>query len=126
MTDSKYFFDSSAWLSFFLSASQKVRTYLEDRNIILTSVLSLFEIKRKLLKEKVPLEKIEKTMAIIKSRSIVVELGSDVCDRAATLSVEHKLPALDSLIYTAALSNNAPLVTLDHDFENVDCVILLE
>ena len=44
MTDSK-FIDSSAWLSYFYAENQEIKDIIESETLILTSCISLFEIK---------------------------------------------------------------------------------
>lgn len=125
MTVFKIFMDSSAWLAYFLAETEEVKQFIEQENFILTSVVTLFEIKRKLLRERYPLEKINKVLAYIKARSPIVELTEDVADFAADISITKKLAAMDSLIYASAQKNGALLITGDTDFKGLEGVNVL-
>ena|SRR3989344_1132522 len=117
--DSKLLIDSSVWVLYFFGENKRVKEIIEQENFLLTSIFSLFEIRRKLLKEKYNEEKISKIISFIKTRSIMSELTEEICISAATNSVELVLPAIDSLIYTSARKSNALLITADNDFRGI-------
>ncbi len=119
MTDSKVLIDSSVWILYLFAESPKAKEIIENQKIILTSVLSIFEIKRKLLKEKYIKEKILNALEFIKVRSLISELTEEICVQAADYSAEHELSAIDSLIYTTAKNNHALLITADNDFRGL-------
>lgn len=91
----------------------------------MTSVLSLFEIKRNLLKENREEAEIEKALDLIKNTSIILDINEIICENAAKISIKNKLHAMDSLIYATAMLNNALLLTFDSDFKNLSNVRLL-
>lgn len=117
--DSKLLIDSSVWVLYFFGENKRVKEIIEQENFLLTSIFSLFEIRRKFLKEKYNEEKISKIISFIKTRSIMSELTEEICISAATNSVELVLPAIDSLIYTSARKSNALLITADNDFRGI-------
>ena len=55
-------------------------------------------------------------------RFTVVDLTAERASAAAALSIKHKLPMADSIIYAAALEFNATVWTLDADFEGLALV----
>ena len=59
-------------------------------------------------------------------RFTVVDLTADRASAAAALSIKHKFPMADSIIYAAALEFNATVWTLDADFEGLALVRLFE
>jgi len=122
MTDSKLV-DSSVWLSYLINGNHT--NIIETNEIFSLSVLSLFEIKRKFLKYKIEKDKIIKMIEFVKRRSIVILLNEKISEKAAEISIEKNLPAIDSLIYSSALSNKSKLITLDNDFRGLKDVILL-
>ncbi len=126
MTESKIFFDSSAWLAYFLACNNTVKTIVEEECIIMTSVVSLFEVKRKLLRDRYDTSKVEKTLSIMKTRSIIVDIDETIAEKGAANSIEFNLPAIDSLIYTSAQKHHALLVTGDNDFRNLENVQIIE
>ena len=126
LTDSKYFLDTSAWISYFFAENKEIKNIIENPSLLLTSVISLFEIKRKLIKENLKQDKIANVLSFIKERSIIVKLEQNICEKAADTSIKEKLHATDSLIYSSAIINDSILVTLDLDFKNLKNIILIK
>ena len=127
VTGERLFLDSSAWLSYFLAENDLSKKFIEEGNhLLMTSVLSIFEIKRKLLIKDFKEHKIDEFLNFIKSRGLAIELDEKICRNAATISIRHKLHTVDSLIYSSALLNNAVLVSGDSHFRGLDNVIILE
>ena len=125
MTDNSILLDSSVWLSYFLGQDSSTKEIIETKKVIMTSVLSLFEIKRKLLKENKEESEVEKALDLIKNISIVLEINEIICENAAKISIKNKLHTMDSLIYATAILNNALLLTFDSDFKNLSNVRVL-
>lgn len=116
--------DSSAWLLYFIGHEQ-IRRLIESDYLIFTSALSLFEIRRKLMREKVVGEQIQQLIDFIKERSALLDVTTRVSEKGAVVSVEYKLAAIDALIYTSAQDSNATLVTGDNDFRGLANVTIL-
>lgn len=121
MTESKLV-DSSLWLAYLFNGEFK--DIIESEEILLLSVLSLFEIKRKILKDKLTENKLRASIEFIKKRSLVLPINEEIAQNAAEISIKHKLPAIDSLIYSTTILNNAELYTLDNDFRGLKNVVL--
>ena len=121
MTDSKLI-DSSLWLAYFFNGNGK--EIIESDQILLLSAMSLFEIERKLHKEKVPLAQVRKSMDFIKSKSLVIHVTADIAEKAVLISLKHNLAAIDSIIYATALNQLAILITLDNDFRGLQYVLI--
>ena len=122
MTDSKLL-DSSTWLGYFHN-----RTYsetIESEEMLLLSSLSLFEIKKKLIKNKQESNKINRALELIKKRSLIIDVNSEIAEKAVEISINNNLSSVDSLIYASAVINNASLITLDNDFRKLKDVIVL-
>ncbi len=109
--------DSSIWISFIID--NKNSEIIESDQLLLLSSLSIFEIKRKLIKDKVKNGDIERIIAFIKKRSSIINVDEKIAEKAAEISSEKNLPAIDALIYSTALSNNLELITLDNDFRSL-------
>ena len=124
MTDSKLI-DSSAWLSYFYAENTKIRSIVESDDVLLTSSLSIFEVKLKLLKEKKEPSLIQKSLEIIKKRSLVIPVNEEVSEDAAEFSFKYRLHMTDAIIYVSAIKNNAVLITLDNDFRELKDVNIL-
>ena len=126
MTGSEVLLDSSVWLDYFLNASDKSVKYIDSRNYSLLSCgISLHEVKKKLLRDKYPAGKISMSLRLMRAKSLIVEVSSDIFEKSAEDSVNLKLHTADSIIYRAAMESNASLVTLDSHFKNLEGVILL-
>ena len=123
MTDSKLI-DSSVWLSYFLNG--EFRDIIENESTLLLSVLSLFEIKKKLAKDSKTSGEISKAIDFIKKRSIIMPINEEIAEKAAEISLKHNLPAADSMIYSTSLLNDSTLYTIDNDFRGFDKVSVLD
>ncbi len=120
-TDSKLI-DSSVWLAYLFNDYHS--DIIDSDEILLLSVLSLFEIKRKLLKSKVDNSKIVRSMEFVKKRSLIIPVSKEICEKAVDFSSENNLSTVDSIIYTTAVFNDAVLLTLDNDFRDLKNVIV--
>lgn len=116
--------DSSIWLHYLHNGHYK--KVIDSDEMLYITTLSLFEIKRKLLKEKHSKDKIKISLDLIKKRSIVMCIDEKMADRAAEISYEKNIPTVDALIYTCALLNNAILITTDNDFRGLENVEIVE
>lgn len=115
MIDSKLI-DSSAWLSYFYAENPKMKSIVESDDILLTSSLSIFEVKLKLLKDKKERSLIQKSLEIIKKRSLLIPIDEKISEDATEVSFKYRLHMADAIIYVSAIKNNAILITLDNDF----------
>ena len=122
MTDSKLI-DSSVWLAYLFNGQHS--EIIESNEMLFLSALSLFEIKKKLVKSKIDGIKITKSINFIKKRSLIVPVGDDIAEKAVDFSLEHGLSIIDSLIYTAAVLNESTLLTLDNDFRGLKNAVVL-
>ena len=68
----------------------------------------------------------ENKINFVKGRIIVLVVNNIIAEKAASLSVEHNLPAIDSIIYATALVHNAKLLTLDNDFRGLPKAVVFE
>ncbi|MEE8167714.1 MAG: PIN domain-containing protein [Candidatus Hydrothermarchaeales archaeon] len=117
---SSYFVDSSVWLSYFYGEIKRARNVIESEAVVFTSVLSLFEVKRKMLREKHSTKDIDGAVNFIKERSIITDVNETQVEKAAEISVEKRLHTIDALIYVGADEANAILVTCDSDFQGLE------
>lgn len=114
--------DSSAWLAYFFAESQDARELIESDALLITSSLSLFEIKKKLLLSK---KGPEPFLEFVKRRSQLIVPEIALTEKAADLAVEHKLGAMDALLYATSLFHHAEFVTGDNDFRGLPGVSLI-
>lgn len=125
MTDSR-FLDSSAWLSYFYAESKEIKEFIESEDILFTSVISLLEIKNKLLQEKIKNERIYDLLEFVEKRSILVNIDKYIILLASTFTAEKKLHTVDALLYASAIKKQATFITLDNDFRGLEKTIILK
>lgn len=123
-TDSNILIDSSIWLTYFLEGSYQ--QIIESEKTIFISSLSVFEIKKKMLDKEIPEHEIKEKIGFIKERAIVMDVNNGVSEKAADISHEKNIPAIDSLIYATAMINNLMLITKDNDFRHLSNVQILD
>jgi len=111
--------DSSAWLLYYFYPDSSVRLMIDDMGLILTSSLSLFEIKKRLLRLK---KDPEPLLTFMKQRSVIIMPTIEINEKAAEIAIQKNLGAIDALIYTTTLLHKAELVTGDNDFRGLENV----
>jgi len=127
MTASRVLLDSSAWLEYFLTGRQEIKDIIESRGfILLTSALSILEVKRRLLREKYERPKILAALEFIRGNSLVKDISEEICEKAAEDCMDRGLHTADAIIYRTALEENAKVFTLDSDFKKLAGVQLLK
>lgn len=123
MIDSRLM-DSSVWLAYLFNG--QYTDIIDSDEIFLLSVLSLFEIKRKLTRNGLSNIKLAKSIDFIKKRSLIVPLSAEISEKAVDISIAHNLSAVDALIYATSLLHNASMMTLDNDFRGLKDVFVLD
>src|SRR3989338_6829911 len=104
MTDSKLI-DSSVWLEYLIHG--KYKDLFETTEILHISVLSLFEIKRKLLRDKFNANEIITALEFVKKKMLLMPVSAEICNKAVELSLQYKLGVMDALIYASAILHPA-------------------
>lgn len=122
MTASKLI-DTSIWLDYFYQ--YKHTDVIEAAEIVWTSAVSVFEIKKKMLKDKVDTQKIEATMNFLFQESLIEPVFKETASLAAELSAQYGLAAVDALIYASAKIRKTHLITRDNDFRGLPDVTVL-
>lgn len=115
--------DSSAWLGYYFAQFSLVKEIVDGESIIITSSLSLFEIKKKLLSLK---KNPDLFLQFIKERSEIVEPTIEIVEKAAEIAIQKKLAAMDALLYTTAMIHEAQFITADSDFKSCPNILLLD
>jgi len=111
--------DSSGWIEFFTDGPKAgmYARYLQKPENILTPVIVVYEVYKKIKRErdeamaKLCLAQIEKTHIVPVTEAIAL--------LAADLSLEFSLPMADALVLATARTEKAELLTGDSDFRNV-------
>jgi predicted nucleic acid-binding protein len=110
--------DSSAWLEVLVDGPNAA-TFLSiiESGKITVPAVTIFEVTKRarIMGNEHDAQRIESHMR----RFNVLDLTADRATAASLLSLKHKLPMADSMIYAATLEVNATLWTLDEDFEGL-------
>ena len=114
--------DSSVWIAYILSG--KYAEIINSEETLFLSVLSIFEIKKRFMKDKIKKTKIEEIIKFIKERGILLYITQEISEKASEISIENRIPAIDSLIYATAIMNKSVLLTLDNDFRGLANVVI--
>ncbi len=117
--------DSSGWLEYAtddLKASD-FATYIEGAKPVLVPTIVLFEVYKKLclVESKIAAQRFESHAL----RKHVVALDAALALAAAAVSLEHRLPLADAIVYATAQMFQAELVTSDTHFQNLPGVNLI-
>lgn len=107
--------DSSGWLEYFADSTQasQFAPAIEDSANLLVPVITLFEVFRKVLRERGENDALQIVSMMQTGR--MVDLDSTLAMEAA----RHPLPLADSLIYATAMRFNATLWTQDEHFKSL-------
>jgi toxin FitB len=119
-----YVVDSSGWLEYLTEDSKATAFghYLEgDASVLLPSIV-LCEVYKHLSKQR-GRSVAERFMAQVFQRK-VIPLDETIAVAAGNLSVEHRLPMADAIVYATARVCQAQLVTADTHFRGLPGVII--
>lgn len=117
--------DSCGWLEYFTGSSlaDKYFEYLKKPKEVLTPTIILYEVYKKIKKER---SEEEALLAIAQIKEThILPLSESIALLSADLSLEHNLPMADAIVYASALANKAKVVTSDKHFKNLENVIYL-
>lgn len=114
--------DSSCWLEYFTdSKNAKIYTsVIEDIENVIISTINIYEVFRKVLKERDENTALE--IISIMMQCQIIDVTQELSLKAAELSILHKLSMADSIILSTAKLNNATLWTQDSDFKEIQGV----
>jgi toxin FitB len=117
--------DSSGWLEY-LTSNEKQESfapYLENNLTIIIPTVVLYEVRKALLLRQ------DKSAADVffseALKHIILPFDEALAIFAVELSLRHKLPMADAIIYATAQQHHAQLVTSDNHFSGLPDVVLL-
>jgi toxin FitB len=117
--------DSSGWLEYLTNGSKAdlFAPYLESNATVFVPSVVIHEVR------KILLLKLGKTAADAFYSNVLrrnlVPFDEILAAKSAEISITHKLPMADSIIYATAAHLGATLVTADSHFSNLPGVVLL-
>jgi predicted nucleic acid-binding protein len=117
--------DSSGWIEFFTDGplASEYTKYLKDLTKIVTPTIVLYEVYKKIKKERTEEDALLAVSLI--NRTSVIPLSESIALLAADLSLKYALPMADAIVYSTALEENCKVITSDIHFKDLDRVILI-
>ncbi len=117
--------DSSGWLEYLTSGekAEAFAPYLESKRHIVVPTIVIFEVRKILLLRQsraIADEFVGEALA-----REVVDLDGALALTAVELGIRHQLPMADAIIYAAAQSRQAELITSDSHFARLSGVTLI-
>ncbi len=111
--------DTSGWLEYFEGGrnARKFSTPIKETEELVVPTICIYEISKVILRESDENHLLQALAAIQKGQ--IVALTPSIAAAAAKVSLKHKLPMVDSIIYTTAKFCNATVWTQDVDFEGL-------
>lgn len=111
--------DTSGWIEYFFG--EKNASYfaspIEKTNELVVPVICLYEVFKKV---NVVADEARALRAVAQMKQgQVVDITEDIALSAALISLKHKLPMADSMIYATARAQGATLWTQDDHFANL-------
>ena len=117
--------DSVGWIAYLKNDAlgQQYMRYMFEPKHIITPTIVIYEVTKQI---KLQLSEKESSYVLEQMKKTnIIDLNSDLAVYASQLSIIHKLPMADSIIYATALSNNAQLITSDSHFIELPNVVFI-
>jgi len=108
--------DTSAWIEYFFGGpnARYFTPPIEDTPELVVPVICIYEVFKKV---NIVADQAKAVRAIAQMKQgMIVDLTEDVALSAALISIRHKLPMADSLIYATSRAREAVLWTQDEHF----------
>jgi toxin FitB len=118
--------DSSGWLEFFSQGPRvlKYADYLKDLSQIITPTIVIYEVYKKIKRERTEEEAL---LAVsLMKKTWLIPLEESIALLAADLSLKHALPLAEAMVYATALGKNVEMITSDAHFKELEHVVLIQ
>ena len=117
--------DSFGWIEFLADGplASQYETYFADLSQIVTPTIVVYEVYKKVMREKREEEALVVVAQMKKTR--MVPLTDELALSAADLSLKLELPLADSIVLATSYQEGSPVVTSDPHFENLDNVTFI-
>ncbi|MFO7769374.1 MAG: type II toxin-antitoxin system VapC family toxin [bacterium] len=111
--------DSSGWLEYFAAGPNAdfFSDAVEDPAELIVPTLSLYEVFKRIAQQTDEGKALQAIAVMQQGR--IMELSDTLALSAARISMDHRLPMADSVMYATARSWEATLWTQDRDFEDL-------
>ncbi len=111
--------DTSGWIEYFFAGPNAAHFAkpIESTSKLFVPTICVYEVFKKI---NVVGNEAQALQAVAHMREgLVLDLTESIALSASLISIKHKLPMADSMIYASALANDATIWTQDIDFENL-------
>ena len=111
--------DTSGWIEYFFAGPNATHFAkpIEKTSKLLVPTICVYEVFKKI---NIVGNEAQALQAVAQMRQgLVLDLTESIALSASLISIKHKLPMADSMIYASALANDATIWTQDIDFENL-------
>ena len=117
--------DSFGWIEYLAEGrlAERYEEYLGNLAEVVTPTIVLYEVYKKLRRERKEEETLLVVAQIMKTR--IVPLSEEISLLAAEISLKHALPMADAIVYATAMKEACPVVTSDPHFKGLEDVIYL-
>jgi predicted nucleic acid-binding protein len=117
--------DSSGWIEFFTDGqfAEQYSKYIKTPSRIITPTVVLYEVYKKIKKERTEEEALIAVSYMNKTR--IVELSESIALFAADISLKYALPMADAIVYATAVEEHCRVVTGDAHFRDLEKVIFV-
>ncbi len=118
--------DSFGWIEYLAEGrlAERYEEYLTNLAEVITPTIVLYEVYKKLRRERKEEEALLVVAQIMKTK--IVPLSQEIALSAAEISLKHTLPVADAIVYATAMKETCPVVTSDPHFKGLKDVIYLE
>jgi predicted nucleic acid-binding protein len=120
-----FLIDSSGWIEFFTDSplTPEYSKYLKDLTRVITPTIVLYEVYKKIRKERTEEDALLSVSLI--NKTSIIQLSDSIALLAADLSLKHSLPMADAIVYATALEKDCKVITSDTHFKGLERVIFI-
>jgi predicted nucleic acid-binding protein len=117
--------DSFGWIEYLVDGqlASRYEEYLTEAAQLVTPTIVLYEVYKKLRRERKEEEALLVVAQMMKSK--VVPLTEDLALSAAEISLNYSLPMADAIVYATAIREGCPVATSDPHFKELRDVIYI-
>lgn len=115
-----YVIDSSGWIEHFTDGpnATRYRRYLRDLSKIITPTIVLYEVYKKIKRERSEEEALQ--AVALMQQTTIAGLDDSAALSAADISLKHTIPMADSIVYATALDFKCRVITSDMHFDGLE------
>lgn len=117
----KTLIDSSAWIEFFSAGpkANRIEKFLKPPHKPILSSIVTYEVYKKIKAIKGEVIAVTLLAQMEKISHEIIPLDQTLAMAAADLSLDHKIPMADAIVYATAKLADATLITLDAHFKDL-------